>query len=57
MCSIHIRICHDDDLVIAQLRDIEIVAVPFGKAAAKRIDHRFDLGIGKHLVNTCLFHI
>ena len=57
MSAVHIRIRHDDDLVIAKLRDIKIVPIPFRKTAAERIDHGFDLGIGKHLVDTGLLHI
>ncbi len=57
MGTVHIRIRHDDDFVVAQLRDIEIVAVALGKTAAERIYHGLDFRIGEHLVNACLFHI
>ena len=57
MRSVHIRIGHDDDLVIAQFGDIKIIAVAFGKSAAKGIDHGLDLRIGQNLVNAGLFHV
>ena len=57
MCSIDVGICHDDDLVIAQFRDVKIIAVSFGKTTSKCIDHRLDLCICKHLVNTCFLNI
>ena len=48
MCAIHIGIRHDNDLVIAQLTDIKIISVAFGKAAAKGIDmQRVDAVSGK----------
>ena len=57
MCTIHIGICHDDDLVIAQLGDIEIVAVALGKSAAKGINHGLDLGVGQYFVNAGFLHV
>ncbi len=57
MRTIHIRIGHDHDLVIAKLCDIEIIAVAFGKTAAKGIDHGLDLRVGQHLVNAGLLHV
>ena len=57
MRAVHIGIGHDDDLVIAQLRNIEIIAISFGKAAAKGIDHRFDLRVSQNLVYAGLFYI
>ena len=43
ICTIHIGIGHDDDLVVADLGDVEVLAV----AAADRGDQRFD-GVGLH---------
>ena len=57
MRSIHIGICHNDDLVITQLRNIKIVSETFRKSTAESIDHRLDLCIGKYFVDRCLFHI
>ena len=57
MGAVHIRIRHDDDLVIAQLRDVKIVPVALGKAAAEGVDHGLDLRVRKHLVDACLFHV
>ena len=57
MASVHIGIRHQDDLVVTQLRNIEIIAISFRKAAAERIDHRLDLGIRQHLVHRSFLHI
>ena len=57
MCTIDIGIGHDDDLIISQLCNIKVISVSFRKSAAKCIDHRLDLCIGKHLINTCFFDI
>ena len=57
MGSIHIRICHNDDLVIAKLCNVKIIAVSFGKSTSKCIDHGLDLCVGKYLVNAGLLHI
>ena len=57
MGTVHVRIGHDHDLVIAKLGDIKVISVAFGKSAAKGIDHGLDLRIGQHLVNGCLLHI
>ena len=32
MSAVHIRIGHDDDLVVAQLADIEVIMIPVPKA-------------------------
>ena len=55
--SIHIRICHNDDLVIAKLVMSKSIAVSFGKSTSECIDHGLDLCVGKHLVNAGLLHI
>ena len=57
MRSIHIRIGHDNDLIVAQLCNIEVIAVAFGKTAAKGVDHGFNLSVGQNLVDTGLFHV
>ena len=57
MGTVHIGIRHDDDLVIAQLGNIEIIAVALGKSAAEGIDHGLDLCIGKHFIDTGFFHV
>ena len=57
MGTIHIGIGHDNDLVITELRNIEIISVALGKTTSKGIDHGLDLSIGEHLVNTCLLYI
>ena len=57
MRSVHIRIRHNNNLVIPQLGDIKIISIALGKTAAKGIDHCFDLRICKNFINTCFFHI
>ena len=57
MGTIHVRIRHDNDLVIAKLGNIKIISVSFGKSAAEGIDHGLDLRIGQHLVNAGLLHV
>ena len=57
MGTIHIGIGHNNNLVITELRNIEVVSVSFGKSTAERIDHGFDFRIGQYLINTCLLHI
>ena len=51
--AVHVCIGHDDDLTVAALRKVKLLA----DARAKRRDHRADLGIGKDLVEACLLHI
>ena len=57
MGAVDIRIGHDDDFVIAKLRDIKVISVPLGKTAAESIDHGLDLRICKYFVNACFLHI
>ena len=57
MRAVHIGICHDDDLVIAQFCDVKIISVPFGKTASEGVDHRFDLRVCQDLVDRCFFDI
>ena len=57
MGPVHIRICHDHDLVVTKLRDIKVISVSFGKSTSKGIDHGLDLRIGQHLVNGGFLHI
>ncbi len=40
MFSVHVRIGHNDNLVVAQPADIEVIAVAFRKTTAERVDHR-----------------
>ena len=47
MRSVHVRVGHDDDLVVAQLLDVEVVAPDAG---AERGDERADLLASQHLV-------
>src|SRR6185312_6003786 len=52
--SVDVRICHQDHAVIAQLRDVELLAPD---AAAERGDQRADLGGGEHLVEARLLDV
>ena len=51
--AVHVRIRHDDDLVIPQLGDIEILMDP----GAESRDHGLDLRVGKYLVQPRFFHV
>ena len=53
MRAVHVCIGHDDDLAVAALREVKLLA----DARAERRDHRADLGIGKDLVEACLLHV
>ena len=57
VCAVHVGIRHDHDLVVAELGNVEVVAVAFRKAAAKGVDHRLDLGVCQHLVDACLLDV
>ena len=50
MSAVHVGIGHDNDFVITKLRDIEVIAVSFGKTAAESINHGLNLGIGKDFI-------
>ena len=54
MRSVHVRVGHDDDAVIAELRDVEVV---LADAAAERGDHRADLLAAEHLVEARLLDV
>src|SRR5215813_4401599 len=49
MRAVDIRVGHDDDLVIAELRDVEILVADAG---AERGNQRADLLRGQHLIET-----
>ena len=51
--TIHVRIGHQDDLVIAELLQIELVR----DAGSQRRDHGADLLVGQHLVVAGLFDV
>ena len=51
MRTIDIGIRHQNNLIISKLRDIEVIAVAFGKAAAEGINHRFDLSVCENLID------
>ena len=53
MGTVHIGISHDDDLVIAELRDIEILM----NSGTERRDHGFDLRISVDPVESRLLHV
>ena len=53
MCTIHIGIGHNDDLVIPQFADIKV----FMDTGTESRDHRLDFFIRIDLIQSCLFHI
>ena len=53
MRAIHIRIGHDDDLVVTQLGNIEIIV----NSGTKGGDHGFDLGVGIDLIQSRLLYV
>ena len=53
MCTIHIRIGHDDNLVIAKLTDIKIIM----NAGTKCSDHSLDFCVGIYFIHSCLFYV
>ena len=55
MCSVHIGIGHDHNLIVTEFGNIEIVSISFGKAASKSVD--LDLRIGQYLVDGGLLYI
>ena len=57
MRTIHIGIGHDNDLIIAKLRNIKIISISFGESTSKRINHRLDFRVGKYFINRCLLNV
>ena len=55
--AIDIRIRHQDDLVVTQLRDVEVVAVALGEAAAEGVDHGLDLRVREDLIHRRLLDV
>ena len=37
MGTVHVRISHDDDLIITQFADVKVISVSFGKSTAKSL--------------------
>ena len=54
MCSVYVRICHNDDLVVAQFRDIELIPAD---PRAERHYKIADLLAGQHAVKPCPLHV
>ncbi len=52
--TVHVRVRHDDDLVVAQLGDVEIVLADTG---AERGDQAADFLVPQHLVVARLLHV
>ena len=57
MRPVHVRIRHDNNLVIAQPADIEIIPVSFRKTASEGVYHGLDLRVGEDLVDRGLLHV
>ena len=51
--AVHVGVRHDDHAVVAELRDVELVA----DARADRGDHRLDLLVREHLVDPVLLGV
>ena len=52
--AVNISVGHQNDLVIAQLRGVEIL---FADAGAERHDERFDFAVRQHLVKARFFNV
>ena len=52
--SVHVRVGHDDDPVVAELGDVEVLGADAG---AERRDHRLDLVAAEHLVEAGLLDV
>ena len=57
MSSVHIRISHNNNLIVTEFGYIKIIAVAFRETASESVDHCFDLRVGEDLVYAGLFHI
>ena len=55
--AVDVGIRHQDDLVVAQLRDVEVVAVALGEAAAEGVDHGLDLRVREDLIHRRLLNV
>ena len=55
--AVDVGIRHQDDLVVAQLRDVEVVAVALGEAAAEGVDHGLDLCVREDLIHRRLLDV
>ena len=53
MGAVHIRISHDNDLVVTQLADIKVIV----NTRTKGCDHGLNLCIGINLIHPGLFNI
>ena len=54
MASVHVRVGHHDDLVVAQLLDVEVLGTDPGP---QRGDQRAELGRAQHLVEPRALHV
>ena len=52
--AVHVGVGHDDDVVVAELRDVEVL---LADAAAERRDHRPDFLAAQHLVEAGLLDV
>jgi hypothetical protein len=53
MRAVDVRVRHHDDLVVAELGDVELLADP----GADHLHERLDLGVGEHLVDAVLLRV
>ena len=58
MRTVHVRICHDDDFVVADLLDVEgTFLVAITNTGTNGGDHGLDLLVLKHLVEAGFLHV
>ncbi len=55
--AIHVRVGHDDDLVVAEAVEIERAFAAVADAGADRGDECANFGVLQHLVEPRLFHV
>ena len=51
MATVHIRIRHEDDFMIAKFGNIKVISKALGKTATEGINHGLDFRIGQHLID------
>ncbi len=57
MLAVHVRIRHDDDLIVAELSYVKVISVAFRKAAAEGLHHGLYLRVCQNLIYAGLLHI
>ena len=57
MFTIHIRIGHNNNFIIAKLGNVKVIAIAFGKTTAKGINHGLDFCISKNFIDAGFFYV